>query len=595
MNQSAGTGPDPQQINALIALYKQGRAQELVARGRDLAARYPAVPLIPSLMGAAYAQLGQHDETVASFNRALELAPDDAVTHYNFATALMRLGDYESAASRFRRALDIRPDYAEAYLNLGIMLRNTNRIREAEAYFRKAHQLRPDSAEAWFGLGLALRERLDLAGSIEAMKQALVCAPHHTLVHSNLLFVLSYNVLTTPAELLAESVRWDRVHGAAGRAKMFHHRPSAAHDRRLRIGYVSPDFLRHAVSYFFEPVLLGHDRDRFEICCYAEVAQPDDVTKRLQQASDLWRSTVGMSNEQVAQRIHDDGIDILVDLAGHTSGNNRLQAFTYKPAPVQASYLGYCATTGLAAMDYWITDEVLTPADTVERSSEEIWRLDRCWLCYRPDPQAPAVSMRPDTAPVTFGSFNQLSKLTDDVVRVWAGILSAVPESKLLLKTKNLGDPAIRAEVSQRFARVGIDDDRLIYRGHTTDYLAQYGEVDIALDPFPRTGGATTADALWMGVPVITLAGERMIERQGVSMLTAVGLEELVAQNAEEYTARAVTLAQDKQYRQELRQTLRSRMQASPLCDSQGLAGSLERAYAAMWSRWSASRPPRDD
>jgi len=291
------------------------------------------------------------------------------------------------------------------------------------------------------------------------------------------------------------------------------------------------------VSQFLEPVLKGHDHEAVEVYCYAEVPQPDEVSGRLESEVDHWRTTVGRSDAQVARQIHEDAIDILVDLAGHTA-NNRLGIFTYKPAPIQVTYLGYCTTTGLEAMDYWLTDAVVTPETTVERSTEAIWRLPRCWLSYGPDPQSPEVAVRPGADPVTFGSFNNISKLTPQVIGTWAEILQAVPGSRLLLKTRALREEGMCAEVRARFAAEGVAAERVEMRGATPGYLAEYGEVDIALDPFPRTGGATTADALWMGVPVVTLAGERMIERQGASLLTAVGLEELIAADREDYIAK---------------------------------------------------------
>jgi predicted O-linked N-acetylglucosamine transferase (SPINDLY family) len=260
--------------------------------------------------------------------------------------------------------------------------------------------------------------------------------------------------------------------------------------------------------------------------------------------------------------------------------------FAYRPAPVQVTYLGYCTTTGLETMDYWITDSILTPPETVERSSEEIWRLSRCWLSYRPNPAAPAVTDRSGQETVTFGSFNNFSKLTQRVVAIWSECLRSVPGSRLILKTREFANAWAQEMLLARFEQEGIGPERIELRTASANYLAEYGDVDIALDTFPRTGGATTADALWMGVPVVTLAGQRMIERQGVSMLQAVGLDELVAGDEADYVARVVALARDPARRAGLRAEQRQRMATSDLCDGAGLAAALEEAYRQMWQRY---------
>jgi predicted O-linked N-acetylglucosamine transferase (SPINDLY family) len=388
--------------------------------------------------------------------------------------------------------------------------------------------------------------------------------------------------------MLAAHREWDRVQGAAGRAHGYTHVAQGGADKRLRIGYVSPDFRRHSVSYFFAPILAHHDRDKVEVYCYAEVNHADEVTQRLQGAAEHWFSTVGLSDEAVARQIHEDGIDILIDLAGHTRGN-RLGVFTYKPAPIQATYLGYFTGTGLAAMDYWLTDEVMSPLDTIEATVEEPYRLPRSCVVYQAPAQAPAVVARSAEAVLTFGSFNDLSKLGPRVVPVWSEILRRVPASQLLIKAQQLAADNERTRLLEAFAAEGIGPERLelrSYAANVTEHLAQYGEVDIALDAMPRTGGTTTAEALWMGVPVVSLAGRRFIERLSASMLEAVGLSELVSADEAGYIETAVALAAASSKRAVLRQALRSRMLSSPLCDAAGLAQALEEAYRHMWRRW---------
>ena len=498
----------------------------------------------------------------------LEARPQDAAAYFHLGRAYMRQSQFEKAAVCYQKAIQLDPNLAEAYGNLGHVLLSQNRIADGIAATRRALELAPQYGNPHLYLA-GLERRTDGAA----------------LTHSNLLFALSYNALCTPERLLEEHREWDKRHGGEGRAGRYTHERAGDLEKRLRVGYVSPDLKRHPVSQFLEPVLKGHDHEAVEVYCYAEVPQPDEVSGRLESMVDHWRTTVGRSDAQVARQIHEDAIDILVDLAGHTA-NNRLGVFTYKPAPVQVTYLGYCTTSGLEVMDYWVTDAVVTPETTVERTTETIWRLPRCWLSYGPETRSPEVAVRPGAGPVTFGSFNNISKLTAQVIETWAAILDAVPGSRLLLKTRALRDEGMCAEVRARFAAEGVAAERLELRGATPDYLAEYGEVDIALDPFPRTGGATTADALWMGVPVVTLAGERMIERQGASLLRAVGLGELIATDREDYIAKVVALARDDQRRTGLRAGLRARMAESELCDGRGLAAALETAYREMWQRY---------
>jgi len=510
------------------------------------------------------------------------------------AIVVRDLGDNDASVILFKKVIAKEPNSPTTHLHLGLAYNASNKLSEAIDMYERALHLDSNFSQAWNNLGMALQHTADPSGAMKALRNAVLHQSNDEHAHSNLLFVQSYNVLVSDITLLEESKRWDAVHGVQGRAKWSQcvrsghasrNDVSNEADRRLRIGYVSPDLRHHAVNYFFEPILAEHNRSEVEIFCYAEVRRPDEATKRLQKITDYWRSTVGLSDEEVVRLIHDDQIDILVDLAGHTE-TNRLKVFTYKPAPVQVTYLGYCATTGLEAMDYWISDEVLHPDGAMELATETHYRLPRCWLCYRPHDNAPAVASVDPRRALTFGSLNDLSKITPNVISLWCEILSAVPQSRLLLKTRVLSDPVMQVRLKERFAANGISAERLILLPRTLDYLSAYHEIDIALDTFPRTGGATTADALWMGVPVITLSGERMIERQGVSMLTAVGLEEFIAISRQEYVAKAVALANDPQRRKQLRGSLREQMSASPLCDAHGLAQALESAYRHMWKKW---------
>jgi len=641
-----------QLLQAAQSCHHEKRWPEAIAAYRAALQFAPEDAAIHFNLGATLWAAGDLRGAADAYRAALRIRPDWPEAHANLGNVLVQQGNLGAAAEAYRNAVAARPGYLAAHARLGdclfdlkdfagalrhyrearvmversvtvpestpgskpesnresttespallgslhyreaATLQKLGRIMEAETAYRHALRLQPDHVHSYINLAKIERDLARYDEAVSLLHTARDLAPGNRLVATNLLFQLSYQTLIEPEAVLAAHRAWDKQFGEAGRAARFRHAPPPADDARgqdkpLRIGYVSPDLKYHAVSRFFEPLLAAHDRSRVEVYCYAEVAAPDAVTERLKAQADHWRTTVGKSDAEVARQIFEDRIDILIDLAGHTA-DNRLQVFTYKPAPIQASYLGYCTTTGLEAMDYWITDAVVTPEETVERTTETIWRLPRCWLCYRPDPEAPAVVPRPSPieAPITFGSFNQLSKLSESVIALWSEVLQAVPDARLVLKAQPLADEGVRAEIRGRFARHGIASERLDMRGATLDFLREYGEVDVALDPFPRTGGATTTDALWMGVPVVTLAGERMIERQGASLLTAVGLDELIATDRADYVAKAVALAQDPERRAQLRTNLRERMAASELCDGCGLAAALEDAYREMWHRY---------
>jgi len=525
-------------------------------------------------LGNLFFEVQQYYEAAESYRKSLALRPDHTATLNNLGKSLQALGRLDAADAAYQNAIRIDRDFVDAYFNRGALCREQGHLETAQRCFQEVMRLSPNDAAAYNNLGTLAKDLGHHEEAVDYYRQALRLAPERADVHSNLLFVLSYTLMLEPQPLLEAHREWDRQHALPERQR-YHHQPTGEPEKRLRIAYLSPDFRRHPVSLFFEPLLTGHDRQVVEILCYSEVAQPDEVTARLQQQADGWRFINGHSDEQVARMIYEDGIDILVDLAGHTAGN-RLRVFSCKPAPIQASYLGYCATTGLAAMDYWISDTVLTPYDSPEQATETLIRLPRCWLCYQPPTDAPAVSVREGVGgQITFGSFNHLAKLTPDVIALWSRILHQIPHSDLLLKTQQLKDPAMREETTAHFATEGIAAERLQLLPASADYLQDYGVVDIALDPFPRTGGATTVDALWMGVPVITLAGERFIARQGASLLGAVGLGSLIATDPEDYVNKAVELARNHAFRHQLRRQQRDRMARSELCDGPGLAQAL--------------------
>jgi predicted O-linked N-acetylglucosamine transferase (SPINDLY family) len=402
-----------------------------------------------------------------------------------------------------------------------------------------------------------------------------------------LLFTLNYHPGLDPATVYEEHLRWSRVHADPLRSFIQPHGNDRTPDRRLRIGYVSPDFREHPVGHFLLPLLAQHDRGHFEIYCYAQVPAPDGLTRQLQAHADRWQSLIGLSDAQAADLVRHHQIDILIDVAGHTS-QNRLLLFAHKPAPVQVTFLGYPNTTGLATMDYRLTDAHADPPGLTERwHAEQLWRIPQCAWCYQPAASPPVGPRR--EGPITFGCFNYFAKVTEPKLQLWARILHLVPESRLLLKTWALSSENAQQRVRQVLGEAGIGEERLELRGYEPvhgDHLALYQRLDVALDTYPYHGTTTTCEALWMGVPVVTMAGQTHASRVGVSLLYNSGLSELVATTPEEYIRLAAELAGDPPRLSQLRSTLRQRMEGSPLMDAPRFACDIEAAYRTMWRCW---------
>ncbi len=583
--QSNPKNPD-YHYNLGIVLSSLGQWTEAIQAYRQTLSLKPDYFEALNNLGNILRKHGNTESAIEIYNKALKLQPDCAEIWNNLGNILNEQNQAENAIENYNKAIQLKPDYAEAWNNLGSALFEQNRYKDAIQHYRRALELKPDYAEAWDNLGGIMEAIGDFKTAIESCRQSLKYKPDYLKAFSNLLYLLSYNVLCSPEQILNEHRNWDSMHGDKHQTDIFSHTKPTNTNERLRIGYVSSDFRKHALSFFFEPILKNHDRTQVEVYCYSNVHKPDEVTERLKTMTDEWCSTLEMSDKEVAQKINNDNIDILIDLSGHTA-KNRLTIFTYRPAPIQVTYLGYCSTTGLKTMDYWITDTIMHPEDTVELAVEEIVRLERCWTCYQPPANAPEIvsEAQPDNI-ITFGSFNNLSKLSSEVVKCWSQLLKEVTNSRLVLKARQLSDPFMQERVLNQFALHGISSNQLILLPNTPSYMADYNKIDIALDTFPRTGGVTTADALWMGVPVITMSGQRYIERQGASILNQIGLEELITSTPEEYISRAVTLAKDQTRRDELKMSLRKLMTNSSLCDGRDLAQALEKAYRKMWHTW---------
>lgn len=573
--------------------HEAGRLAEAEALYRKVLEQIPNQPDVLCRLGMIASQVGRHEAALGLIQQAIANNPPQAAYHACLGQALLMARRFDEAEAALRQALALSPDNSDILCQLGNVARENQKLNLASEYYRQALHIRPDNAPAYCALGLTYRSLGNFDAAIDCYKKAIELKPDFIHAHTGLISMCSYHVLCSCQEMLDIHRDWDRIHGQEGRQHRFTHRRDQAPDRRLRIGYVSPDFREHAVSYFIEPLLAAHDHEAVEVYCYAEVRQPDAVTERLQGYADVWRSTLGMSDADVAAMIHQDRIDILVDLIGHAyNGVSRIRAFTFKPAPIQATYLGYFSTTGLESMDYWITDHVLHPDNSPELASETLLRLPRCCMAYLPPQDAPAVTHIPAAdGQLTFGCFNNIAKAGPETFSLWGEILTRVPHSRLLLKSRQFADDQLCENMLRTFTDHGIAPDRIIMRPKTSgvrEHLMMYREMDIALDVMPRTGGTTTMEALWMGVPVITLAGERFIERLSASMLIAAGLDDLVTYSATDYIDRAVALADDRQRLRALQGGLRERIAASPLCDGRDLARTFESAYRRMWQDWLA-------
>jgi protein O-GlcNAc transferase len=573
------------------ALQLQGKLDEAASRYAYVAARRPEIAGIHSNLGIVQQAQGKLEAAVASFERALKLKPDLIEAHTNLALVLAMQGKLAAAIEHYRVALALRPDLSGIYANLGMALQAQGKMEEAVEVYRRGLAVNPDDPAALCNLGGALQDlgRLDAARA--SFERALALKPDYSEVHSNILVLLNYDPVIDDAGLL-EAHRGFGRRVSAALPPPAPHRNDRSPERTLRVGYVSGDFCRHPVGYFIQSVLAAHDHAAVEAWCYSGRVIEDDLTARLRQHAHGWFATAGVSDADLADRIRADGIDILVDLSGHTGGN-RLPVFARKPAPVQVAWLGYFNTTGLDAIEYVLMDAATVPDGAERWFTETVVRLPEGRFCYAPPDYAPAVAPLParERGQVTFGSFNNISKVTPSVIELWAAVLRAVPDSRLILKWRSLADAAECARLRQAFGAHAVAPERLELRGGTPHVamLGEYGEVDIGLDPFPFCGGLTSCEALWMGVPIVTLPGTRPVSRQTFGFLSQLGLGELAAPSAERYVAIAAELAGDLDRLAALRAGLRARMAASSLCDGPRFARGLEAAYRAMWRRWCAA------
>ncbi|MGC2166217.1 MAG: tetratricopeptide repeat protein [Gallionella sp.] len=682
---AATSGPPPNQISELLALYNARLYPEMEVRAQSLLRQYPGTGFIWKLLGAAQQMQGKI--AVTAFQKAAELMPEDAEVHFNLGVVLKLAGKLDEAAASYRRALAIRENYAEAHSNLGNVLKDLGQLDAAVQGFRRALQIKPNSPEAhnnlgtalkdlgrigeavesyrhalqlhpnygdaYYNLGNALREQGQLSAAVASYESAIQLRPGHSDTHNNLattykelsryqealasyqraveinpgfaeaygnigsllkdigdldgaisnyrralelkpdyadaqsslLFILNYSAIYSAEYCLDQA----RIYGRMASSKAFQPFVSWACDcsaEPLRVGMVSGDLRNHPVGYFLEGLLAHIDPARIELFAYPTDRKSDELTLRIKPRFSAWRPLAGLSNEQAARLIHGDGLHILLDLSGHTA-HNRLPVFAWKPAPLQASWLGYFATTGVREMDYVLADQVGVPEKLHANFTESIRYLPDTRLCFSaPQPDLPVAPLPAQSNRyVTFGSFQNLAKVNKAVIAAWSGVLAALPSARLRWQCKQFGDAVVATKLHAQFEQQGIDAARVSLLGAVdrNAYLAAHSEVDVLLDTFPYPGGTTTCEALWMGVPTLTLSGNTLLSRQGASLLHAAGLSDWIAESEQEYLGKAMAFGRDWAALSALRSRLRAQVGASALFDASRFARNFEGCLEAIW------------
>jgi predicted O-linked N-acetylglucosamine transferase (SPINDLY family) len=620
LERSANRHPEAVDVHLRLAELREavGRLEPAIASYRTVLG-LRAQPLTYGRLGVALCQVGRFDEAAAAFESALALdagfidarvnlgmvrihsgdtgtgrrlfrqaiglKPDHADSWQAMASAVYALGEEAEAAGAAERALALAPAHGMALAVSALLHRRRGEIGRAYRVSRRAAALDPRHAEMLAVVAVTLRDIGDGEAAVRVFRRALAINPQHADARAAMIMCLNFVSSAAPADLLAEARLWAELHALPRRDAA---RAAPATVGPLRIGLVSGDLQRHAVGYFLCGVMPHVDPGRVRIHCFPTTRANDALTAKIRTAAAGWYDIATASDEIAFELIRRQGIDILVDMSGYTAGS-RLSLFALKPAPVQAAWIGYFGTTGLAAIDWLIADDRLVPAGQERWFSERILRLPDSYVCYEPPATAPAVAPPPsdDKGYITFGSCNALAKITPATIAAWARILTALPDARLLLKNGAFDAEAARSNLRRAFQRHGIAGGRLVLEGWSAygEFLDTYARIDVALDPFPFCGGLTTVETLWMGVPLVSLAADRFAGRQSLSYLTTIGHPELCAANEDEYVAKAVALARDPEARRHLRQRLRPDMAASPLLDGPRFARNLEAAFETMAGR----------
>ena len=585
----------PDQISVLLTyanvLRKQNRYAEAEQLYRSSLSVHPTDSSLLVELGSTLREQQKFDAASEHYDYALKIAPRSSKILRAAGAYYQSIRNHQRAHDLYKRFLEVNPDDTGMLNNMAIVLRDLNRFEESEEYYLACAEKEANPAYVYNNLGILAMEMAKPQESIKYYKKALDADPTYKDARSNMLFYMNYLDTMTPDELYKEHLDWGLWHATPllEGSCVFPNDPNE--ERKLKIGYVSADFYGHAVSYFIESALRHHDKDKFEVYLYAHVRTPDAVTKRIQSYNHHWRDIVQLSTVELSDLIRQDEIDILVDLGGHTAGN-RLEVFAYKPAPVQVTWIGYPNTTGLSTVDYRFVDHFTDPeGDADQHHSETLWRLPRsftCYLSHHEDPKPSSDLAAKSKGVVTFGSFNNAAKISSRSIAAWAKILKAVGNSRLVLKSASLIDKGTQDRLHSEFANHGIESSRIEMFGKmsSAEHMQFYNTIDIGVDPYPYNGTTTSCEALWMGVPIVAMPGERHAANVTASLLNQVGLGELVAESEEDYVNIAADLASNLDRLEEIRRNLRTNMKNSPLCDHEGHTREVEDAYQAMWSKW---------
>jgi protein O-GlcNAc transferase len=569
------------------ACYSTKRYTEALGAFQQFLTFRPKDAAVLQNLGNTLKALDRREEAIDAFRKALDLQPDNPELYYNLANTLKEQRKFDEAIDAYQRALKLRPNFAEAHHNLASSYAAQDRLDEAVESFRMAMTLKPGYEDPISGLANVLRDVGRVEESLVFFRQYLEKRPSDAKLHSSYLLALEYLPELADEELREGYALWAKRHADFPQPTFTN---SKDLHRRLRVGYLSADFRRHSVAFFLEKLLAFHDPSQVEVFCYNTNSFSDDLTERFKGYAHQWRDVALMPEQDLAVAIREDQVDILVDISGHTAGN-RLLAMARQPAPVQVSYLGYIATSGLPQVGYRLTDAFADPPGMTESQySERLVRLPSTFACFRPDDSVPDVVPPPaiNTGHITFGALSVAAKLNAPLVRTWGRILKRVEGSRLILGGHGLLTNSVQNRLAAILAEEGIARNRIEFFGTQAlkEYYDLHARIDILLDPFPIAGHTISCIALWQGVPMVSLAGRRYVSRLGASVLSNLNLTKLLAQSVDEYVEIAVGLAGDLPRLRELRSTMRERMLASPLMDYPTFARKMESAYRSMWCTW---------
>jgi predicted O-linked N-acetylglucosamine transferase (SPINDLY family) len=572
-------------LGTILSLREQiAPAIEMFRTAVRLGANWPEVH---HNLGNLFRETGRLDEAAAAYRTAIALKPDFAESHNNLGITLRLQGRTDEAIAAFQKALELNPTMAGGFSNLGNVLKENGRVDDAIAAYEQAIKLDPDMFEAYTNLGNSLKAAGELEAAIQLHRQAVERGPQFPKLYSNLIYSLYFHPDYTQQQIHAEELEWADRHATPLKQYIRVHDNDRNPDRKLRIGYVSPDFRTHCQAFFTVPLLRNHDRQQFHITCYNSALRTDAVSDELRKLSDQWRDIGGLFDHDAAEIVRNDKIDILIDLTLHMAGH-RLLIFAEKPALVQVTWLGYPGSTGLDTIDYRITDPYLDPPGTDESVyTEKPYRLPDTFWCFDPLTDVPSVNELPASKNgcVTFGCLNNFAKANRGVLELWARVLRDVPGSRMIILAQRSRQ---RERTIETLEGLGVDRGRIQFEDPRPriPYLELYQTIDISLDTFPYNGHTTSLDSLWMGVPVVSLVGNTPVARAGLTLLMNVGLKELAVNSPDEYVSAASALASDLKRLTAIRQTLRTTMQASPLMDSARFARDFESALREMWRTW---------